>query len=183
MKRFHFYRIFISLSLLITLFAAASVIRQALLADDPDTKSSKIQIDNVPLGPVSILVATSPMTATVGQMSVWVRVTDSRTKRLLDDAEITVEAAPKGVDPALSVEATHENAGNALDYVAHLDLDDASDWDFTVLVERKQWIIDVGFTETVAPGPNTTLLVGLAVTLVISAVIVGGYLWQRLAAG
>lgn len=183
MKRPHFYRILISLSLLITLLAASSVIRQALLAGDPDIKSSKIQIDNVALGPMSILVATSPMTATVGQMSVWVRVTDSRTKRLLDDARVTVEAGPKGVDPALSVQATHENAGNAVDYLAHLDLDEAGEWDFTVLVERKQWLIDVGFTETVAPGPNITILVGLAVILVISAVIVGGYLWRWLAAG
>jgi hypothetical protein len=149
------------------------------LAIGPGTGGSKIRVSDEQIGPYVLLVATSPLPVTVGQMSVWVRVTDAGTDQLRREATVTVEATPREGGPTLTAPATHQNAGNDYDYVAHLPVAQAGQWEVTVNVEDEPGSIQTSFTETVSRGLNAGLLIGLAVPFVALAIGVGIYLWRR----
>jgi hypothetical protein len=180
MKRFLSCQIFISLALLATLFTLHSSLHPILAHGS--TGSSKIIVDNEKFGPYILLVATSPSPLTVGAMDVWVRVAEDETDRLLRDAVVRVEATPQSRGATLTAQATHEHAGNAFDYVAHLDLEDSGPWDFTIYVEHELGPVDVAFTDTVAAESNMSLLIGSVIAFVVLAMLLGLYLWRKSAA-
>lgn len=151
----------------------------ATLASGPGTGGSRIQIDNEPAGPYVLLVATSPLPITVGQMNVWVRVMDSEGETALRDAVVKVEATPAGGGEAVTAPATHQNAGNAIDYVAHLAVQRGGDWNVKVTIEDELGQAEVAFTETVTSGVSLGLIIGLGVPFVVLLAIVGVFLWRR----
>lgn len=182
MKRFQLYLIFINLSLIIILIAAPGLLRP-VLASGPGTGGSKIRVNDEQVGSYTLLVATAPTPPTIGQMSVWVRVRDVETNKMRGDAVVMVEATPRTGGPTLTAQGTHKNAGNNFDYVAHLEIEDFGQWDFTIYVEDELGLADVSFTETISGGSDFTLLIGLAIPFVVLAVGVGIYLWRRSATG
>ncbi len=176
MKRLQLYQIFLSLSLTITLFIAQALLYPAL-AHNP-TGGIKIWINDQKVGPYILLVATYPQPATIGQMDVWVRVGEDGANRLLRDAVVTIEAKPRNGSPPQTVQATHELAGNAFDYVAHFNLDTAGQWDFTVYVASELGQVNVAFTDNVG-WLSPKLLLGVAVSIMILALIFAIYLWRQ----
>ncbi len=162
----------------LTLFLFLATATPAL-AIGPGTGGSKIRVSDEQIGPYVLLVATSPLPVTVGQMSVWVRVTDANTDQLRRDAVVMVEATPRSGGSTLTAPATHQNAGNDYDYVAHLEVEQAGQWDFTITVEDEPGQIKTGFAETVTRGLSLPLLIGLAAPFVVLAIMVGVFLWRR----
>lgn len=145
----------------------------------PGTGGSKIRVSDEAHGPYILLVATSPLPVTVGQMSVWVRVTGLEDNQLRRNARVMVEATPtSGGSPTLA-EGSHKNAGNDFDYVAHVEVPQTGQWDVKVTVSDELGETEVSFRETVAQGRTTGALVGLAVPFVVLAIVVGIYLWRR----
>jgi hypothetical protein len=113
-------------------------------------------------------------------MSVWVRVTDSQSETLRRDAVVMVEAASRDGGPTLTGQATHQNAGNDYDYVAHFPtIQTTGQWDITVTVEDTPGPAEVSFVETVSQGVNMTIIIGLAIPFTVIAVAIGWYLWRR----
>ena len=150
------------------------------LAIGPGTGGSKIRVNEEPVGPYVLLIATSPLPVTVDQqMSVWVRVTDPATESLLRDSVVMVEITSRDTDLTLAEQATHKNAGNDFDYVAHFDVENTGLWDVTVTVEDEPGIADVSFTETISSGVNARVIIGLAIPFVIIAAVIGVYVWRR----
>lgn len=167
------HQIFITLLLL--LFA----VTPPALAIGPGTGGSKIRVSDEKVGPYILLVATSPLPVRVGQMSVWVRVTNDQTDQLLRDSTVTVAITPREGGSTLTAPATHQNAGNDYDYVAHFDVQETGQWDVTVSVVGEPGEAEVSFVETVSRGLSVGLLVGLGIPFVALAAIVGWYLWRR----
>ncbi|MCB0208038.1 MAG: hypothetical protein KDJ52_01835 [Anaerolineae bacterium] len=155
------------------------MVAQPLLASGPGTGGSKIQVDNEAAGPYMLLVATSPLPVTVGQMSVWVRVMDTKGETALRDAVVQIEATPSGGGEPIVGQATHQNAGNAIDYVAHLDVQQTGNWDVKVTIEDDLGEAEVAFTETVAGGVSTGLIIGLGLPFIFLLIVVGVYMWRR----
>jgi hypothetical protein len=146
----------------------------------PGTGGSKIRISDEKVGPYVLLVATSPLPVTVGQMSVWVRVTDGQTGKYRPDAVVMIQATPReGNGPALTAQATHQNAGNDYDYVGHLAVGNTGQWDVSVSVKDELGQADVSFSETVTRGLSLGLILGLAIPFVVLGIVVGYYLWRR----
>lgn len=178
MKSTRLDRIFISLALIIILFTAHNLLLGQALAHGPEG-SSKIRVNNEQIGPYTLLVATSPETIVVGPMSVWVRVEDNESESLLRDAVVMIEATPRSGGSKITAQATHEHAGNAFDYVAHLDIEDSGPWDFTVTVEGDPGQTDVTFSDTVSGTSPTYLFIGLGIFLVVVVVAVGIFLARQ----
>ena len=166
----------VSLSVMTILFTVST---WPVLAIGPGTGGSKIRVSDEKIGPYVLLVATSPLPVTPGQMSIWARVTDANTDQLRRDSVVTVVATPRGGGPMLTAEATHQNAGNDYDYVAHFEVDQTGQWDITVYVEDEPGQVETAFTETVSRGLSATVLLAVAVPFVVLAVVVGVYLWRR----
>jgi hypothetical protein len=169
--------------MLLCLISLILILPPSALAIGPGTGGSKIRVSDERVGPYILLVATSPLPITVGQMSVWVRVTDAQSSQLLRDAVVTITAVPREGGEMLTAEASHKNAGNDYDYVAHLQVQKGGQWDITVSVEADPGKVEVPFTETVTQGLSLNLLLSLATPFVVLAVVVGIYLWRRSAAG
>ena len=157
----------------------ASGLLQPALASGPGTGGSKIRVSDEVVGPYILLVATSPLPVTVGQMSVWVRVTDPATNQLQREALIMIEATPQSGGPTLTAQATHKNAGNNYDYVAHFEVEEPGQWDVVVRVEDELGEAEVAFSETVSQGLSVELLIGVAIPFVVLAFMAGVYLWRR----
>ena len=145
----------------------------------PGTGGSRIQVDDEEVGPYTLLVATSPLPVTVGQMNVWVRVTGAEDEKLRRDATVMIEATPRGGGPTLTAQGTHKNAGNNFDYVAHLDVGQSGQWDVTVRVEDSLGEAEVAFTESVTRGRTAWGLVALGVPFLVLGGVVGYYMWRR----
>lgn len=164
--------------LLLTLILLISQASPAL-AIGPGTGGSKIRVSDEQIGPYTLLVATSPLPVTVGQMSVWVRVTGAQDNKLRRDAVVMIAATPRGGGPTLTTQGTHKNAGNDFDYVGHLDVEQSGQWDVTITVEDELGQAEVAFTETVTRGRSAWGLVALAVPFIVAAGVVGYYMWRR----
>lgn len=167
-----------AITLWLAILAALAAAYPAL-AIGPGTGGSKIRVSDEQIGPYVLLVATSPLPVKVGQMSVWVRVTDAQTGQLRRNSTVMVKVAPRQGDAPLTAAATHQNAGNDYDYVAHFQVDQAGQWDITVTVADEPGQVETAFTETVTSGLSTSLLIALAVPFVVLALVVGMYLWRR----
>jgi hypothetical protein len=178
MKKYLLVRIGLTIVLIICLFGVVGLFRPAF-AIGPGTGGSKIRVSDERIGPYILLVATSPLPVTPGQMSVWVRVTDATTDQLRRDAVVMIEATPRSGGQTLTAQATHQNAGNDYDYVAHLDIEQTGQWDVTVSVQAEPGDVQTAFTETVSRGLSATVLIAVAVPFVILAVVVGVFLWRR----
>lgn len=153
-----------------------------VFAIGPGTGGSKIRVNDEQIGPYILLVATSPLPVTVGQMSVWVRVTGAGDNELRRDAVVTVSATPRDGGETLTARGTHKNAGNDFDYVAHLKVDQSGQWDVNISVEDELGNAEVSFIETVSRGRSATGVIALAIPFVVVAAGVGIYMWRRSAA-
>jgi hypothetical protein len=171
-------QIFLSLFLTVTLFIVYGFLDPAL-AHNP-TGGVNIRVNDQKIGPYILLVATYPQPAIVGQMDVWVRVGENGTNRFLRDAVVTIEAKPRNGGRAQIVQASHDLAGNPVDYLAHLDLESAGPWEFTVKIESDLGPANVAFTDSVA-WLSAQLLVELALIVVVWALLLGIYLWRQTA--
>jgi hypothetical protein len=179
MKKQQLVSVTSTIVLAVFLFSAFGLAQPAF-AIGPGTGGSKIRVSDERIGPYILLVATSPLPVTPGQMSVWVRVTDAATDQLRREAVVMIEATPRsGGGPTLSAQATHQNAGNDYDYVAHLEVEQTGQWDITVYVEDEPGDVQTAFTETVSRGLSVTVLIAVAVPFIVLAVVVGIYLWRR----
>lgn len=179
-KQRQLYQISIRIFLIIAIFI---VYWLPVWAVGPGTGGSKVRVSDEKIGPYILLVATSPLPVTIDQqMSVMVRVTDRKTGQLRREAVVMVKASPREGGPILTAQATHKNAGNDYDYVAHFDIEKKGQWDITVSVEDELGQAEVTFTETATRGLSSKVLIGVAVPFVVLAVVVGAYLWRRSAA-
>jgi hypothetical protein len=179
-KQPKFYRVTLALFLVVVLFVAQGI--YPVLAIGPGTGGSKIRVNDEQIGPYTLLVATAPLPVTVGQMSVWVRVTDTETNNLRRDAVVTVTATPRNGGETLTAQGSHKYAGNNYDYVAHLPVDQSGQWEVSLTVEDELGQAETAFYETVSRGSNVTLLVVFGLLFAVLAVGVGIYLWRRAAA-
>lgn len=171
------------LKTIITLIGAALILfgsLQTVAAIGPGTGGSRIRVDSKTVGPFILLIATSPLPVTLDQqMSVWVRVSDSQTEELQRDATVWVEVTHRETGKTLTEPATHQNAGNDYDYVAHFDIEEAGQWDITVRVEDALGEGEISFIEDVSRGLSTQVLVILGIPFVVLAIVAGIYLWRR----
>ncbi len=178
MKQYQIHRSLTILFLILALFTAYGLLHPAL-AIGPGSGGSKIRVDDEEHGPYILLVATAPLPVTLGQMSVWIRVTGIEDNQLRRDAMVMVEAKHREDGTILTAQGSHKNAGNDYDYVAHVPADQTGQWDVTVSVEDELGKVEVVFTETVSRGQNIAVLVAFGIPFVLLVIVVGIYLWRR----
>lgn len=176
MKRFYRFQ-FCAIILLYILFTL--LLPYPTLAIGPGTGGSKIRVSDERIGPYVLLVATSPLPVTVGQMSVWVRVTDGQTGQIRPDAVVMIEASPPQGGAPLTAQGSHKNAGNDFDFVAHVDVKNTGQWNVKVTVTDELGEAEVSFYETVTQGVSLNIVVGIAIPFIVLGIVLGIYLWRR----
>ena len=115
------------------------------------------------VGPYRLLVTSSPEPAQVGIVTFAVRVSDPQSDEKERNAQVAVELTHTGSGKSLSSAATHQNAGNAIDYVAHVQMDESGVWEGVVRVDGPAGPAEVAFTQRILPPRrwSTVALIGL----------------------
>jgi hypothetical protein len=130
------------------------------------------------VGPYRLLFTTSPEPAYSGTVTFVVRASDPQTGEKFKDLQVRIMLTDPASGAALTGEATHQNAGNAVDYAAHIPIDQAANWDGVLRVEGVPGAAEVKFVQRVLPkrGFNTMLLTGIPFVLLLAVL---GVLWFR----
>ncbi len=128
------------------------------------------------VGPYRLLFTSSPEPAQVGRVTFLVRLSDPKTDEKVRDAEVSVDLKHSETGATLSQAATHADAGNPTDYVAHVQLDLPGQWEGVLRVLGPAGPAEAPFMQRVTPKRQlSTLVVAGAPFLVVLGLLAG--LW------
>jgi hypothetical protein len=111
------------------------------------------------IGPYRVLFTSSPEPAQIGKVTFVVRLSDPKTNEKVRDAEVVVELKHSETGAALSQAATHADAGNPTDYVAHFELDQQGQWEGVLRVRGPTGPAELPFMQRVSPKRQISTLV------------------------
>jgi len=133
-------------------------------------------------GPYRLYVVSAPEPAQIGPVTIVVRITDAKSGEKVKDAQVGVELALAEPSVRLAGAATHQDAGNLIDYAAHIPVAQAGQYDGVIRVSAAQGVAELRFTQRVLPPRTTSTLLVLALPFVAGLLILGG-LWYFRAGG
>ena len=84
---------------------------------------SRVIAGDEAVGPYRLFITSSPDPAQPGKVTFVVRITDPKTGETVKTADVRVALALPESRVALDAAATHEDAGNPVDYAAHVQID------------------------------------------------------------
>jgi hypothetical protein len=124
---------------------------------------SRLIVGDEIVGAYRLLVTSSPNPATTGTVTYVVRVSDPKSGEKVRDAKVEVELTLPETGATLKEAATHQNAGNDIDYAAHIPVQPDGSWNGVVRVSGNLGGSEVKFVQTVSPPRSfsTVILVGL----------------------
>ena len=111
------------------------------------------------IGPYRVLFTSSPEPAQVGKVTFVVRLSDPKTDEKIRDAEAVIELKHSETGATLSQAATHANAGNPTDYVAHFQLDQPGQWEGMLRVRGPAGPAELPFMQRISPKRQLSTLV------------------------
>ena len=104
------------------------------------------------------------------------RLSDPKTDEKMRDAEVVVELKHSETGATLSQAATHADAGNPTDYVAHFQLDQPGQWEGVLRVRGPAGSAELPFMQRISPKRQiSTLVIAGAPFLVVLGLLAG--LW------
>jgi len=148
--------LFAALALLLILLTA-----RAAAAENLGPGGSRVIVGDEVIGPYRLLVTSAPNPATTGPVTFVVRVTEPGSGVTVKDAAVEVEL--RNGSAVLTQAATHANAGNPVDYAAHIPVEEAGAWNGVVRVTGPAGASEVTFLQQVTTprALNTVILVGI----------------------
>lgn len=129
------------------------------------------------VGPYRLLITASPEPAQVGQVTFIVRVSDAATADKVREAQVTIALAHSAAGTQLRSSMTHEDAGNAVDYAAHITLEQPGLWDGVITVTGAAGKAEVSFIQRILPARqlSTALIVGMPFLVILGALALFWY--------
>ena len=128
------------------------------------------------VGPYRLLFTSSPEPAQIGKVTFVVRLSDPKTDEKVRDAEAVIELKHSETGATLSQAATHADAGNPTDYVAHFQLDQPGQWEGVLRVRGPAGSAELPFMQRISPKRQiSTLVIAGAPFLVVLGLLAG--LW------
>jgi hypothetical protein len=131
------------------------------------------------VGPYRLFITASPEPAYTGQVTFMVRITDPKTGEKVKDAAVRVLLALPESGAQVEAAATHQDAGSAVDYAAHLQIAQPGQYDGVIHVAASQGPAELRFTQRVLSPRTTSALLILALPFVAVLLILGGFWYFR----
>jgi len=134
---------------------------RAAVAENLGPGGARVIVGDEVIGAYRLLVTSAPNPATTGTVTFVVRVSDPQSGVTVKDAQVEVEL--RNGSAVLMRPATHENAGNPVDYAAHIEIQQEGAWNGVVRVTGAAGASEVTFLQHVtAPRTvSTIILVGI----------------------
>lgn len=145
---------------------------RAAHAENLGPGGSRIVFGDAAVGPYTVFVTSSPSPAAPGPITYVVRVTDPATGAMIRDAEIRFTLRPPGGAPVEGA-ATHADAGNQVDYAAHIELETEGSWSGTLHLRGPLGEGQVDFVQQVTAQRqlSTIILVGIPFAVVLGVFV------------
>jgi hypothetical protein len=131
------------------------------------------------VGPYQLLFTSSPEPAQIGTVTFIVRLSDPKTDEKVRDAEVVVALKHSESGATLSHEATHADAGNPIDYVAHVPLDQSGQWEGILRVSGPSGSAELPFMQRVAPKRQLSTLILAGVPFLVVLGLLAGLWFAR----
>jgi hypothetical protein len=141
---------------------------------------TRVVVGDQIVGPYRLWVTTSPEPAQTGLLTILVRVTDPNTGKKITDG-VTIEVALVNPEDGtrLTGAATHHDAGNPVDYVAHFQMPAAGSWSGSIHINGPAGPADVTFVARVlSPRSSSTLVLMGLPFLAVVAFLGGAWYWR-----
>lgn len=127
-------------------------------------------------GPYKLFITVSPEPAQIGTVTFVVRVSDAQSGEKVRDAAVAVELVDTETGARVRGVATHADAGNPLDYAAHLAVEQPGAWDGIIQVSGPAGAAEVVFLQRVLPARQWGTLFLVAAPFVVILSVLGA-LW------
>ncbi len=134
------------------------------------------------VGPYRLYITSSPEPALVGTVTYVVRVSDPASNEKIRDAEITVQLTHSTKGTVLKHAATHADAGNPIDYAAHIAVEQAGTWDGIITVVGPAGTAQVTFLQRVSPPRQLNTLIAAGIPFLVILGLLAG-LWLARSGG
>jgi hypothetical protein len=131
------------------------------------------------VGPYRLFITSSPDPAQTGMVTFVVRITDPKTGETVKTADVRVVLALPESNVTLDTPATHEDAGNPVDYAAHVQIDQPGQYEGIIRLTAAAGPAEVKFLQRVLAPRTTSTLVVLALPFAAALAILGGFWYLR----
>jgi len=138
--------------------------------------STRVIVGDEIVGPYRMLFTVSPEPAQAGIVTYVVRLSDPKTDEKVRDAEVVVDLKHSESGAALSQAATHANAGDPIDYAAHVQIDQTGQWQGVLRVQGPAGATEVPFMQRVVPKRQLSTLVLAGIPFLVVLGLLAG-LW------
>jgi len=157
--------------------AAVILGARTAVAENLGPGGSRIIVGDEVVGDYRLLVTSAPNPALTGSVTFVIRVSDPQTGRKVLDAQVDIELTLPATGAVLTAPATQQNAGNNIDYAAHISIEQEGQWNGVLRVRGDLGASEVKFTQGVnAPRQlNTVILVGIPFLAIL---VVFGAMWM-----
>jgi hypothetical protein len=124
---------------------------------------SRLIVGDEVVGAYRLLATSAPNPATTGTVTYVVRVSDPQSGAKVRDADVEIELTLADGSAVIKDAATHKNAGNDIDYAAHIPVQQAGSYNGVIRVKGSAGASEVKFLQSVsAPRSiSTVILVGI----------------------
>ena len=131
------------------------------------------------VGSYRLLFTSSPEPAQVGRVTFVVRLSDPKTDEKVRDVEVVVELKHSATGATLSRAATHADAGNPIDYVAHIPLDQPGQWEGTLRVNGPAGSAELPFMLRISSKRQLSTLILAGVPFLVVLGLLAGLWFAR----
>jgi len=152
-----------------------SLPRSALAENLGPGGGSRIITGDDVVGPYRVLFTSSPEPAQPGTLSLVVRVSDPASGEKIRDAAVQVELVHSADGTKVQGTLTHFDAGNPIDYAAHLQIDKAGMWNGTLQISGPSGPAQVIFAQRVLSARQTSTLFVIGLPFLVLLCGLGGF--------
>ena len=167
------------LLLLIILLLTLLTMRAVRAEDLGPGGGSRLILGDELVGPYRILATSSPNPATKGVVTYVVRVTDPTTGERVRDAQIEIELRQADGAAVVRDSATHDDAGNDIDYAAHISLEQEGSWNGVLRVTGSRGTSETAFVQNVTPQRTLSTVILVGIPFVVMLAVFGAVYFVR----
>jgi hypothetical protein len=171
------YRILILLTLFAPSFLRGDVIAHA--ENLGPGGGTRIIVGDQIVGPYRLYITVSPEPAYIGTLTFVVRVSDPETDRKVLDADISVELTHSEDEERLTGQATHQDAGNPIDYAAHIPVERTGTYSGVIRISGPAGDAEVTFLEQVVPKRGLAGIIVAGLPFLVVLALLGGIWYAR----
>ena len=157
-------------------FASANIVRAENLGPGGGTR---IIVGDQVVGPYRLYITASPEPAYVGKLTFVVRISEPTGDQKILDADVRVELTHSEDGAKLTGQATHEDAGNPIDYAAHIPVERTGMYNGVIRISGSAGDAEVAFLQQVAAQRGLSGLLIAGFPFLVLLALLGGLWYAR----